>query len=70
MIAGYDLDRGTVTVFEPNDMMPHARYEAPIEVFRRAWEESEQRGNDGFQPWADHKPWAANGRFTTATGPI
>jgi hypothetical protein len=66
VIAGYDPDRGTVTVFEPNDVLPHARYEAPIEVFRRAWEEARQRGNDGFQPWPHHKAW--NGEWTLHDG--
>jgi hypothetical protein len=66
VISGYDLDKGTVTVFEPNDILPHSRYEAPIEVFRRAWEEAKQRGNDGFQPWPDHKPW--NGEWTLHDG--
>jgi hypothetical protein len=36
VIAGYDLQRETVTVYEPNDVLPHARYECPINVFRRA----------------------------------
>ncbi|MCC7347184.1 MAG: hypothetical protein IT538_07270, partial [Variibacter sp.] len=66
VIGGYDLDKGTVTVFEPNDILPHARYEAPIEVFRQAWVEAEQRGNDGFQPWPDHKAW--NGEWTLHDG--
>lgn len=66
VIAGYDLDRGTVTVFEPNDILPHARYEAPIEVFRQAWDEAKQRGNDGFQPWPDHKAW--DGEWTLHDG--
>lgn len=66
VIAGYDLDKGTVTIFEPNDILPHARYVAPIAVFRRAWEEASQRGNDGFQPWADHKAW--NGEWTLHDG--
>ena len=66
VIAGYDLVKDTVTVFEPNDILPHARYEAPVEVFRQAWEEAKQRGNDGFQPWPHHKPW--DGEWTLHDG--
>lgn len=66
VIAGYDLDKGTVTVFEPNDILPHSRYEAPIAVFRQAWLEANQRGNDGFQPWPHHKAW--NGEWTLHDG--
>lgn len=66
VIAGYDLDKGSVTVFEPNDILPHARYEAPIAVFRQAWEEARQRGNDGFQPWPHHKAW--DGEWTLHDG--
>ena len=62
VISGYDLASGTVTIFEPNDIMPHAKYEAPIKVFRQAWEEANQRGTDGFAPWVDHKAW--NGEWT------
>jgi len=69
VVGGYDLDRGTVTIFEPNDILPHARYEAPIEVFRRAWDESKQRGNDGYQPWADHKAWAGEWTLHDGYGP-
>jgi hypothetical protein len=69
VIAGYNLDKGTVTVFEPNDILPHARYEAPIAVFRQAWEESKQCGNDGFQPWADHKPWEGEWTLHDGYGP-
>ncbi|MDB5559854.1 MAG: hypothetical protein JWQ36_2788, partial [Enterovirga sp.] len=36
VVSGYDLAAGTVTIFEPNDLMPHARYTCPVEVFRRA----------------------------------
>ena len=66
VIAGYDLERGTVTVYEPNDVAAHARYEAPIAVFRQAWEEAAQRGPTGFEPWADHKAW--NGEWTLHDG--
>src|SRR5258706_4887062 len=69
VIAGYDLDKRTVTIFEPNDVLPHARYEAPIDVLRRAWEEASQRGNDGFQPWPDHKPWNGEGTLHDGYGP-
>ena len=66
VISGYDLAKGTVTIFEPNDIMPHAKYEAPIAVFRQAWEEANQRGKDGFEPWVDHKAW--NGEWTLHDG--
>lgn len=67
--AGYDLERDTVTIFEPNDILPHARYEVPIAVFRRAWEESKQRGNDGYLPWPDHKPWDGEWSLHDGYGP-
>ena len=70
VVAGYDLERGTVTIFEPNDVMPHARYEAPIEVFRdgvgtidrSAVPTATSRGSITIR-------LAANGAFTTATVP-
>jgi hypothetical protein len=69
VVGGYDLDKGTVTIFEPNDILPHARYEAPIEVFRSAWDEAKQRGNDGYQAWPDHKPWAGEWTLHDGYGP-
>ena len=66
VIAGYDLARGTVTIYEPNDILPHARYEAPISVFRQAWAEASQRDGGGFAPWRDHKAW--DGEWTLHDG--
>lgn len=57
VIAGYDLGRDTVTIYEPNDVMPHARFECPITAFRQAWEEASQREGDGYAAWAGHHPW-------------
>lgn len=66
VVAGYDLDRGTVTIFEPNDLMPHSRYEAPIDVFRAAWQQSAQRGPSGYEPWENHHPF--NGEWSLHDG--
>jgi hypothetical protein len=66
VIAGYDLSKGTVTIYEPNDVMPHSRYEAPISVFKQAWAEASQRDSSGFAPWVDHKAW--NGEWTLHDG--
>ena len=69
VIAGYDLDRGTITIFEPNDVMPHARYEAPIDVFRTAWEQSSQRGPSGYEPWEHHHPFGGEWSLHDGYGP-
>jgi hypothetical protein len=66
VIAGYDLDAGTVTVYEPNDVMPYSRYQAPINVFRRAWEEAAQREGGHYAPWPNHYPW--NGEWSLHDG--
>jgi hypothetical protein len=69
VVAGYDLDRGTVTIFEPNDILPHARYEAPIAVFREAWEQSKQRGPNGYQAWEHHHPFGGEWSLHDGYGP-
>lgn len=69
VVAGYDLDRGTVTIFEPNDVMPHSRYEAPIDVFRAAWEQSVQRGPTGYEPWEHHLPFGGEWSLHDGYGP-
>jgi hypothetical protein len=69
VISGYDLDRGTVTVFEPNDILPHCRYEAPIAVFREAWEQSSQRGPNGYQAWQHHHPFGGEWSLHDGYGP-
>lgn len=69
VIAGYDLARGTVTVYEPNDVMPYARYECPIPVFRRAWEEANQRQGDHYVEWEHHHPWGGQWSLHDGYGP-
>ncbi|QTL03775.1 hypothetical protein J5J86_24170 [Aquabacter sp. L1I39] len=69
VVAGYDLDKGTVTIFEPNDVMPHSRYEAPIEVFLEAWVQSKQRGPNGYEPWEHHHPFGGEWSLHDGYGP-
>lgn len=69
VVAGYDLEKGTVTIFEPNDVMPHSRYEAPIEVFREAWVQSKQRGANGYEPWEHHHPFGGEWSLHDGYGP-
>jgi hypothetical protein len=69
VVAGYDLERGTVTIFEPNDILPHSRYEAPIDVFRTAWEQSMQRGPSGYEPWEHHHPFGGEWSLHDGYGP-
>lgn len=69
VIAGYDLARQTVTVYEPNDVLPHARYECPIDVFRRAWEEAAQREGGHYTPWPNHYPFDGEWSLHDGYGP-
>jgi hypothetical protein len=69
VVAGYDLDRGMVTIYEPNDVMPHARYECPIPVFRQAWEEANQRVGDHYAEWEHHHPWGGAWSLHDGYGP-
>jgi hypothetical protein len=69
VIGGYDLGRNTVTVFEPNDVLPHARYECPIPVFRRAWEEAQQREGGHYTEWPSHYPWDGEWSLHDGYGP-
>ena len=69
VIGGYDLARDTVTVFEPNDILPHARYECPIPVFRRAWEEAQQREGGHYTEWPSHYPWDGEWSLHDGYGP-
>jgi len=69
VIAGYDLGRGTVTVYEPNDVLPYARYECPIEVFRRAWAEAAQRDGRHYRAWPNHYPWEGEWSLHDGYGP-
>ncbi len=70
MVAGYDLERQVVTIWEPNDLREHARYECPIEVFRLAWEQSSQRNGDQYQAWAHHHPWGGQWSLHDGYGPF
>lgn len=69
VIAGYSLERGTVTVYEPNDIMPYARYECPIPAFRQAWEEANQRVGDRYAAWEHHHPWGGEWTLHDGYGP-
>ncbi len=69
IVAGYNLAAGTVTIFEPNDVLPFARYEAPIEVFARAWKEADQRDENGYKPWVGHHPWGGEWTLHDGYGP-
>lgn len=69
VIAGYDLQRETVTIYEPNDILPHARYECPINVFRRAWEEAQQREGGHYTEWPNHYPWDGEWSLHDGYGP-
>jgi len=69
VVAGYDLQRQTVVIWEPNDLAEHARYECPIEVFRRAWAEASQRSGDRYQAWAHHHPWGGQWSLHDGYGP-
>ena len=66
VVAGYDLKKQTVVIWEPNDIAEHSRYECPIEVFRRAWEEPVQRVDGHYKAWAHHYPW--NGQWSLHDG--
>jgi hypothetical protein len=57
VIAGYDLDAKTVTIYEPNDILPHSRYKCPIDAFRKAWEGAAQRVDNRYQEWPHHHGW-------------
>lgn len=69
VVAGYDFERGTVTVYEPNDILPHARYECPIPVFRRAWEEAAQREGGHYTEWPSHYPFDGEWSLHDGYGP-
>ena len=69
VVAGYDLDRRTVTIWEPNDIREHARYECPIDVFRTAWEQASQRTGDTYKAWPYHHPWGGQWSLHDGYGP-
>jgi hypothetical protein len=69
VVAGYDLERQVVTIYEPNDILPHSRYECPIPVFRRAWEEAAQREGGHYTPWPSHYPFGGEWSLHDGYGP-
>jgi hypothetical protein len=69
VVAGYDLQRQVVVIWEPNDLSEHARYECPIAVFRRAWAEADQRQDDHYQAWPYHHPWGGEWSLHDGYGP-
>ena len=69
VVAGYDLERGALTIYEPNDVMPYSRYECPIPVFRQAWEEANQRAGDHYVEWEHHHPWGGDWSLHDGYGP-
>lgn len=66
VIAGYDDQAGTVTIYEPNDILPHSRFKCPVDVFRRAWEGAAQRVDNRYQEWPYHHGW--NGAWSLHDG--
>lgn len=70
VIAGYDLERQTVTIWEPNDIAENARYECPIPAFKQAWTESQQRTGDQYKAWAHHHPWGGQWSLHDGYGPF
>jgi hypothetical protein len=69
VVAGYDLKRQMVTIWEPNDISEHARYECPIAIFRRAWQESSLRTGDQYRAWPHHHPWGGQWSLHDGYGP-
>jgi hypothetical protein len=69
VVAGYDLQRQVVVIWEPNDIAEHARYECPLAVFKRAWAESSQRTGDHYKAWAHHHPWGGQWSLHDGYGP-
>src|SRR6476661_990435 len=69
VIAGYDLDAQTVTIYEPNDILPHSRYKCPIDVFRKAWEGAAQRVNNRYAEWPYHHGWTGEWSLHDGYGP-
>lgn len=69
VVAGYDSKAGTVTIYEPNDVLPHSRYRCPIEAFRRGWEEAAQRADNRYCEWPHHHPWDGEWSLHDGYGP-
>jgi hypothetical protein len=70
VVAGYDLGAETVTIFEPNDQMPHARYKVPLSVFREAWTQADQRQGRHYKAWEHHHPWGGEWSLHDGYGPF
>ncbi|MBV7483483.1 BtrH N-terminal domain-containing protein [Bordetella sp. BOR01] len=69
VVAGYDLQRKVVTLWEPNDLAEHARYECPVDVFRQAWEQASLRTGDQYRAWPHHHPWGGQWSLHDGYGP-
>jgi len=69
VVAGYDLEKKTVVIWEPNDLAEHARFECPIDVFRTAWEQARQRTGDRYQAWPHHRAWEGEWSLHDGYGP-
>lgn len=69
VVAGYDPKGDTVTIYEPNDILPHARYRCPVAAFRQGWEEAAQRVDNHYRAWRHHHPWAGTWSLHDGYGP-
>jgi hypothetical protein len=69
VVAGYDLKRRVVVIWEPNDIAEHARYECPIDVFKLAWEQASLRNGDQYRAWPYHHPWGGQWSLHDGYGP-
>jgi hypothetical protein len=69
VVTGYDLERDVVALYEPNDVMPYSRYECPIPVFRKAWEEANLRVGDHYVAWEHHHAWDGEWSLHDGYGP-
>jgi hypothetical protein len=69
VVAGYDLAGDTVTIYEPNDVLPHSVYECPIAVFRQAWEESAQWKEGEYEAWPNHHAYEGEWSLHDGYGP-
>lgn len=69
VIAGYDLEAQTVTVYEPNDVLPHSRYTCPVDAFRQAWAGAAQRVDNRYQEWPYHHGWHKSWSLHDGYGP-
>lgn len=70
VVSGYDDEAGTVTVWEPNDAVAHARFTCPIDAFRKAWAASDQRIEGHYSAWPHHHPWHDGPSLHDGYGPF